>query len=65
MTLQTYLSYLDTMRDEMPLYLFDKGFADKAPSLRRDIEVLPFMSQSRQHQWHGKHHDHCFAPQAA
>lgn len=39
MTLQTYLSYLDTMRDEMPLYLFDKGFADKAPSLRRDIEV--------------------------
>ncbi len=34
-----YLAYMDANVDEMPLYLFDKHFADKAPALAADYKV--------------------------
>ncbi len=39
MAFQNYLTYMDASSDEMPLVLFDKHFADKAPELAQDYEV--------------------------
>ena len=39
MQLADYLSYLDGAHDEMPLYLFDKAFVEKAPILQSGFEV--------------------------
>lgn len=39
MQLQDYLAYLDRSCDEMPLYLFDKRFTDKAPGLLNEFQV--------------------------
>ena len=40
MTFERYLAYSRACAgDEMPLYLFDKRFADKAPQLGLDYQV--------------------------
>ena len=36
---QDYLRYAEESRDELPLYVFDKRFADKCPELGREYEV--------------------------
>ena len=36
-----FLSYSKATNDEMPLYLFDKTFAKKAPQLQHDFQVCP------------------------
>eukprot|EP00903_Cladosiphon_okamuranus_P006136 g6039.t1 len=37
--LTDYLRYAEESRDELPLYVFDKRFADKCPELGREYEV--------------------------
>lgn len=44
MPFSTYLSYSDDNHDEMPLYLFDKLFAARAPGLAADYTVPPHFS---------------------
>ncbi|KAK9854449.1 hypothetical protein WJX84_003525 [Apatococcus fuscideae] len=44
MDFDKYLTYMDGNADEMPLYLFDKHFADKAPSLAQDYQLPPQFS---------------------
>ncbi|KAG5179851.1 hypothetical protein JKP88DRAFT_325953, partial [Tribonema minus] len=39
--LRDYLEYADATRDDMPLYVFDKRFAAKAPELGRAFGVPP------------------------
>ena len=39
MSFSAYLSYCDSNSDEMPLYLFDKSFAERAPGLAKDYSV--------------------------
>ena len=39
MRFKDFLQYLDLNTDDMPLYLFDKEFANKAPHLADDFEV--------------------------
>ena len=39
MAFDAYLRYAQQQRDELPLYLFDKHFADKAPQLAVDYSV--------------------------
>ena len=39
MALPDWLQYLRSSRDDMPLYLFDKGFCEAAPSLAPDFHV--------------------------
>ena len=39
MRFKSYLEYAESNTDEMPLYLFDKHFAMKAPYLTKDYEV--------------------------
>lgn len=43
MDFDEYLAYMAMNTDEMPLYLFDKHFADKAPSLAHDYQVTWMM----------------------
>ena len=38
-TMDHYIRYSNDTRDELPLYIFDKKFADKVPQLRKDYEV--------------------------
>jgi hypothetical protein len=42
MPYETYRAYCGRNTDEMPLYLFDKGFARKAPHLADDYDVPEF-----------------------
>lgn len=39
MSFENFLAYSQRSHDEMPLYLFDKYFADKAPQLADDYKV--------------------------
>lgn len=39
MSFEDYLSYTDASCDDMPLYLFDCKFAQKAPQLAADYKV--------------------------
>ena len=39
MDFEDFLVYCDGNRDDMPLYLFDKDFAMKAPHLADDYQV--------------------------
>lgn len=39
MSFEDYLAYTDASRDDMPLYLFDSKFAQKAPQLAADYKV--------------------------
>ena len=39
MSFDNYLAYMDGSADDMPLYLFDCKFADKAPQLAADYQV--------------------------
>ena len=39
MTVDNFLAYSQRCRDEMPLYLFDKHFAKKAPQLAADYQA--------------------------
>lgn len=39
MRLDDFWGYCDRSRDDLPLYLFDKGFAAKAPQLAKDYDV--------------------------
>ena len=39
MSFEDYLAYMDGSADDMPLYLFDCKFADKAPQLAADYKV--------------------------
>ena len=39
MSFADYLAYMDGSADDMPLYLFDCKFADKAPQLAADYKV--------------------------
>ena len=39
MLFEDFLAYCDESRDDMPLYLFDKHFAKRAPELAADFEV--------------------------
>lgn len=39
MHFKDFLQYLDLNTDDMPLYLFDKEFAVKAPQLANDFQV--------------------------
>ena len=39
MRFKDFLQYLDLNSDDMPLYLFDKEFATKAPQLADDFQV--------------------------
>lgn len=43
MDFDDYLAYVAANTDEMPLYLFDKHFANKAPSLAHDYQVTQMM----------------------
>jgi len=45
MPFSTYLSYSSSTRDELPLYLFDKGFCRRAPQLQEDFSVPPYFSE--------------------
>lgn len=49
MDFDNYLAYMAANTDEMPLYLFDKRFADKAPSLAHDYEVTRMMLSLSMH----------------
>lgn len=40
MGFDNFLAYSQRLHDEMPLYLFDKHFASKAPQLAADYKVL-------------------------
>ena len=40
MGFDNFLAYSQRSHDEMPLYLFDKHFAGKAPQLAADYKVL-------------------------
>ena len=40
MGFDNFLAYSQRSHDEMPLYLFDKHFASKAPQLAADYKVL-------------------------
>eukprot|EP00955_Chlamydomonas_euryale_P022340 235980-Chlamydomonas_euryale.AAC.1 len=44
MPYETYRAYCADNTDEMPLYLFDKHFAAKAPQLLDDFHVPPHFS---------------------
>jgi hypothetical protein len=44
MKLKAYFDYCDANGDEMPLYLFDKHFAHKAPHLAADYSVPPYFA---------------------
>jgi hypothetical protein len=41
MAFDDYLAYADASQDDMPLYLFDSKFAEKAPRLAADYSVRP------------------------
>ncbi|KAK9819897.1 hypothetical protein WJX72_003757 [[Myrmecia] bisecta] len=45
MDFDNYLSYADGCKEEMPLYLFDKHFAQKAPHLADDYEVPQYFCE--------------------
>eukprot|EP00803_Ostreobium_quekettii_P005108 evm.model.scf_611.4 EVM.evm.TU.scf_611.4 scf_611:63945-73681(+) len=45
MQLEDYLEYCQLQSDEMPLYLFDKEFASKAPILAKDYYVPKFFKE--------------------
>ncbi len=45
MSFQTYLSYCNSNRDELPLYLFDKTFCRTAPRLQGDFSVPPYFAE--------------------
>ena len=45
--LDGFFDYCASTADEQPLYLFDKAFADKAPPLAAEYEVLPFFAPER------------------
>ena len=42
-SMENYIRYSNDTRDELPLYIFDKKFADKVPQLRGDYEVVLFL----------------------
>ena len=46
MSYDNFLAYSQRCRDEMPLYLFDKHFARKAPQLAADYKVEPLLLNS-------------------
>lgn len=41
MRFKDFLQYVDQNKDDMPLYLFDKDFAQKAAELAEDYQVVP------------------------
>ena len=41
MKFSSFMQYCQQTQDEMPLYLFDKEFAKKAPQLAQDYMVSP------------------------
>ena len=45
MSFEAYCSYADAQKDELPLYLFDKGFLKTAPKLKNDYSVPPHFSE--------------------
>jgi len=47
MRLRDFFSYAHTTTDEMPLYLFDKSFAQCAPSLAAEYQVPAFFAPER------------------
>ena len=44
MPFEAYVRYWDNNADEMPLYLFDKGFCRTAPQLQADYEVPAYFA---------------------
>ena len=44
-TLQGYLAYATALRDDQPLYLFDRDFFDKVPEMLQDFEVPRYFSE--------------------
>ena len=45
MTFEAYITYCERQHDEAPLYLFDKGFCDKAPAMAREYEVPRYFQE--------------------
>lgn len=45
MSFENFLAYSQRSHDEMPLYLFDKYFADKAPQLADDYKVPKYFDE--------------------
>ena len=46
MRIKDFFQYMDHNSDDMPLYLFDKDFAKKAPHLGDEYEVPMFKAAS-------------------
>ncbi|KAL6766636.1 hypothetical protein ACKKBG_A36795 [Auxenochlorella protothecoides x Auxenochlorella symbiontica] len=45
MSFEGYCAYADAQSDELPLYLFDKGFAERCPDLGADYQVPEVFSE--------------------